>query len=156
NANFFHVYRNISTNEVQRNLILESGPAVLGLAQKAQPDVSPTPAPSPSPAASPKPSPSPKPAASPTPTPEDVKKEIDQTRQNIDVLTSTYEGFGFTPLSWQQIKSFAQSLGFWTVVQRDEAGNWGTGFWGFTLARNDEGVVLNRYNKKIANDCKET
>lgn len=148
NANFFRVYKNISQNQVQQNLILESGPAVLGLAKKAEPAVSPTPA------ATPPPRPSPTPAASPTPTP-DVKKEIEQTKQDIAVLTSTYEGFGFTPLSWQQIKSFSQSLGFWTALEMDEAGNFGTGVWGFTLARNDKGVVVNRANKPIAIDCQE-
>ncbi len=42
NANFFRVYKNISTNEVQRNLIAESGTGVLELARRSVPTPSPS------------------------------------------------------------------------------------------------------------------
>ena len=51
NANFFKVYSSLSTNEVKRNLVLESGQKVLEAAKKANPSSTPTPTPSPSPGA---------------------------------------------------------------------------------------------------------
>jgi hypothetical protein len=142
NANFFRVYKNISSNEVQRDLIAESAPAVLGLAQKVQSTPTPTPTPSPSPGANPsaRQSSSPNPTPTPTPagSPVDVKAEIDETRQNIAVLTGTYEGFGFTPLTWQQ------TFFYWKGLVAGE-----------TPLRDNNGVLLNGAGEKIFPDCVE-
>ena len=141
NASFFRVYKSISTNEVQKNLIVESGPAVLERARQARaqpgPAASPAPATSPAPAASPATSPAPDAAAvpSPEPSPVNIKDEVEKSRQEMAVLTSTYEGFGFSPLSLQQIDSF-----LWSIP-------------GYTLVRNDKGVVLDTANKEIPADC---
>jgi hypothetical protein len=154
NASFFRVYKSISTNEVQKNLIVESGPALLERARQARGQSAPAtmsaPSPAPSPslelsaAASPAPAPSPtaSPApgavavASPAPSPVNVKEEIEKSRQEMAVLTSTYEGFGFSPLSWQQVDSF-----LWSIP-------------GYTFVRNDKGVILDAANKEIPADCR--
>lgn len=192
NANFFSVYRDISTNEVQRNLIVENGPQVLEKARQARqqaaaaspaaappaaaplassspvpaslaaaastaafPQATPIPSPSASPLASPVASPTGPtlPIATPSASPVNVKDEIEQSRQEIEVLVSTYEGFGFSPLSGEQVESFLQSLGFWTGLQKPVHGQ--RGWWGFTLARNDKGVVVNQDNIPIPVDCQE-
>ncbi|MCA1576462.1 MAG: hypothetical protein LC794_03755 [Acidobacteria bacterium] len=166
NASFFRVYKSISTNEVQKNLIVESGPAVLERARQARTQPSPVaspaaatspalatfPAPetSPAPATSPASATSPAPATYPAsaissasnaavvpPPPVNVKDEIEKSRQEMAVLTSTYEGFGFSPLSVQQIDSF-----LWSIV-------------GYTLVRNEKGVVLDAANKEIPADCRD-
>lgn len=71
----------------------------------------------------------------------------------MEVLVSTYEGFGFSPLSGEQFRSFLQSLGFWTVFEEPIRGE--RGWWGYTLARNDKGVVVNADNIPIPVDCQE-
>jgi hypothetical protein len=158
NANFFRVYRDISTNEVQRNLIVENGPQVLEKArqarQQAPPSASPAASASPADSTSPlaTPIPSPTSAALATPTP-NVKQEIEQSRQEMEVLVSSYEGFGFSPISGEQFRSFLQSLGFWTVFEKPIRGE--RGWWGYTLARNDKGVVVNADNIPIPIDCQE-
>jgi len=160
NANFFRVYKSISTNEVQRDLIAESGPEVLALARKARVEPSPSSSPrstatasptpsqlsratasgTPSSSGSPSPTASPTASATPSPSPSpslDIKKEIDETRQNIAVLTGTYEGFGFAPLNWHQANYFLWSLAGWTP------------------ARNEKGVIVNKDNEEIDPDCHE-
>ena len=146
NANFFRVYRDISTNEVQRNLIVDNGPAVL---EKARQTRAATPIASVSPVAPPIPSQT----ASAAATPVNVTDEIEQSRQEMEVLVSTYEGFGFSPLSGEQVESFLQSLGFWTAFQKPIHGK--RGWWGLTPARNDKGVVVNDDNIPIPVDCQE-
>lgn len=164
NANFFRVYKSISSNEVQRNLIVDSGPEILKQAREIRatvadpaPAASPAPASAPSPVASPVASPAASPVASPTNSPVSVREEIERTRQEIDLLSSTYQGFGFTPLSGQQIRSFLWSTGIWT-------GFWdGKGrdnkvepaWWGFTLARNEKGIPVNESNQPVADLCQE-
>jgi len=110
NANFFQVYRSLSSNEVQRNLIIDKGPEILERSRQAQA------------------------FASPTPTPATVQEAIQQSREEIESLSSTYEGFGFTPLSTQQLQSFVRSLGVWTVVLPNGSG------WGQTLVEGPENV----------------
>src|SRR5688572_20418851 len=128
NASFFRVYKSISTNEVQRSLIVDSGPDVLERARQAREQAEPvTPEPAPLPDAPVVPS--------PEPSPVNVKDEIEKSRQEMAVLTSTYEGFGFSPLSLQQIDSF-----LWSIP-------------GYTLVRNDKGVVLDTANNEIPADC---
>lgn len=163
NANFFRIYRSLSTNEIQRDLIVASGPEVLERARKANEAA---PAPSQSPAATPTPSPTPPPTRSaaasstpnatpsPSPSPVSAKAEIEKTRQEINTLSSDYQAFGFSPISGQQVWSWIQSVGVWTVFEPNNKGQLGN-FWGFTLARNDKGVVVNRDNIPIPVDCKE-
>lgn len=161
NANFFRVYKSISSNEVQRNLIVDSGPEILKQAREVRTTASdPAPAESPSPAASPaspQASPEASPAASPTNSPVSVREEIERTRQEIDLLSSTYQGFGFTPLSGQQIRSFLWSTGIWTGLwngkgrDRKVEGAW----WGFTLARNEKGIPVNESNQPVPDLCQE-
>ena len=145
NANFFRVYKNISTNEVQRNLIVDSGPEILKRAsesrqattQAAQPAASP--------------------AATPSPSPVTIKEEIERTRQEIDLLSNTYQGFGFTVLSGQQVRSFLWSTGIWTGVLEGKGRDNKTepAWWGFTLARNDKGIPVNENNEPVLADCQE-
>jgi hypothetical protein len=97
NANFFRVYKNISTNEVQRNLIVDSGPEILKHSRESRDTGTQTA------------------AANPSPTPVNIKEEIERTRQEIDLLSNAYQGFGFTLLSGQQIRSFLWSTGLWTA-----------------------------------------
>ena len=130
NASFFRVYKSISTNEVQKNLIVESGPAVLERARKARNQADPVSLPAPSLA------PGAEIAPSPEPSPVNVTDEIEKSRQEMAVLTSTYEGFGFSPLSLQQIDSF-----LWSIP-------------GYTVVRNDKGVVLDSANQEIPTDCR--
>jgi len=91
NANFFQVYTSLASNEVQRNLIIEKGPEILERSKQA-------------------------PQASPTPTPANVQEALQQSREEIETLSNTYTGFGFTPISTQQLQSWVRSLGVWTVV----------------------------------------
>jgi hypothetical protein len=137
NANFFKVYSSLSTNDVRRNLVLESGERVLEAAKTGNPGLIPTPTPSPSPAATvtesvasavagPKgetPTPTPTPTPSPSPTP-DIKMLVEETQQDIDVYLSTYQEFGFAPLTMDEVRSWLMS-----VV-------------GQTLVRNEKGVPL--------------
>src|SRR5204863_6459787 len=66
---------------------------------------------------------------------DEAAKQITGARKDIDVLTSTYEGFGFTPLSWQQAYFFYKSLG------------------GYTPRRNAAGTILNKQGEEIAPNC---
>jgi len=114
NANFFNVYKSLSSNEVQRSLILEKGPEILEQSKRAQVQ------------------------ASPTPTPANVKEALQQSREEIETLSSSYQGFGFSPLSMQQLRSFFWSLGFFTAVAPDDSGNHSV--WGMALVEGPENV----------------
>ena len=114
NANFFNVYKSLSSNEVQRSLILEKGPEILEQSKRAQVQ------------------------ASPTPTPANVKEALQQSREEIETLSSTYQGFGFSPLSMQQVRSFIWSLGLFTAVAPDDSGNHSV--WGMALVEGPENV----------------
>jgi hypothetical protein len=116
NANFFQVYKSISTNEVQRNLIIDKGPDLLEQSRKARA------------------------AASPSASPVDFKQDIAQTRQDIDTLSSTYQGFGFEPVTGAQFKSFLWGLGGWTIVTHDGGGN--PSPWGQVRSTNADGTFL--------------
>ena len=153
NANFFRVYKSISANEVQRNLIVDSGPEILKHSRETrtvQPE--PTPVVSPSPAAL-----ATETQPSPTPTPVNIREEIERTRQEIDLLSSAYQGFGFTPLGGQQVRSFLWSTGIWTAFWDGKGRDNKTqpAWWGFTLARNEKGVPVNEYNEAVPVHCQE-
>jgi hypothetical protein len=114
NANFFHVYKSLSSNEVQRNLILDKGPELLEQSKRAQAQ------------------------ASPTPTPANVREALEQSREEIEALSTTYEGFGFSPLGMQQLQSFFWSLGLFTAVAPDDSGK--RSLWGMALVEGPENV----------------
>lgn len=150
NANFFKVYSSLSTNQVKQNLVIQSGEKVLDAARIAGP--APTPTPGPGPGMSPGTMAIAQPATaltvvdrqtatptltpSPSPTP-DIKKVVDETKQDIDVYLGTYQEFGFAPLTKDDVQSW-----FWSLF-------------GKTLARNDKGVPVNKDNIPIPRDCQE-
>lgn len=112
NANFFNVYKSLSTNEVQRNLIVDSGPALLEKSRQARATASPTP-----------------PNAN-----VDVKAELQRSSEEIETLSSTYQGFGFTPVSTLQVRKFLWSIGGWTAPFTDSSGQHSP--WGMNLVSN--------------------
>jgi len=114
NANFFSVYKSLSSNEVQRSLIVDKGPEILEQSKRALVQ------------------------ASPTPTPANVQEALQQSREEIESLSSTYQGFGFSPLSMQQLQSFFWSLGFITAVAPDDSGH--RSAWGMALVEGPENV----------------
>jgi len=114
NANFFQVYKTLSSNEVQRSLIVDKGPEILQLSRQANA------------------------SAAPTPTPANVQAALQQSREDIEVLSSTYQGFGFAPLSMQQLRSFLWSLGLWTIVAPDASGQ--RSVWGMALVEGPDNV----------------
>lgn len=110
NANFFQVYKSLSSNEVQRNLIIDKGPEIIERSKQAQVQ------------------------ASPTPPPANIQEALQQSREEIESLSSTYEGFGFTPLTTQQLQSWVRSLGVWTIVMP------GGSVWGQALEEGPQNV----------------
>ena len=146
NANFFNVYSNLSKNEVQTNLIVQNGQKVLDASRKANPSDTPTPSPTPAPKTTTtttaisdgsSPTPTPTPAASPSPT-VDIAKDVKETKENIDTLVNTYQQFGFSPLSMDQVEAWVTSL----LRQK-------------TISRNEKGVPLNKAGEPITSDCHE-
>lgn len=135
NANFFHIYRTLSSNEVQRNLVTEAGSAIVDRAKQAQ--------------ATETPAATPDATASPTP---DMKEQIEESRQAIQSLVETYEGFGFSPLTGQQFNAFLWSIGGWTAITEYN----GKRAWlGYRPARNPQGLVVNEDNIPIPPNCQE-
>jgi hypothetical protein len=105
NANFFEVYKSLSRNEIQRNLVADAGATLLNDLKQAQ-------------AAKANPAPTPNTNAPPAPSPkteEELKKDFDA----IDTLAGTYEGFGFKPLSAAQVSAF-----FWSWIPQDRTQWW--------------------------------
>ncbi|HKS11392.1 MAG TPA: hypothetical protein VJS13_17700 [Pyrinomonadaceae bacterium] len=137
NANFFLIYRTLSTNEVQRNLISEAGAGILDKNKPAQPAASPA-------------STAPDATASPTPS---LREEVEQSRQAIQSLVDTYEGFGFSPLTGEQFYTFLWSTGGWTAIAKDPYGN--HGWLGFRPAKNEKGLIVNDDNIPIPPNCQE-
>jgi hypothetical protein len=88
NANFFQVYRSLSRNEIQRNLVADAGATLLNDLKQAQ-------------AAKPNPAATPNPNASPSPTPK-TEAELQKDFQAIDKLSGAYEGFGFQAIEWRR------------------------------------------------------
>jgi len=133
NANFFRVYSSLSKNQVQTNLIVQNGQKVLDEAKKANPSPSstatptPTPKPTPTPLAGsattpPTPTPTtPTPTPAPSPTPVDITKAAAETKEDIDVYLSTYQEFGFAPLTMDDVQSWFNSI-FGRTLLRNEKG----------------------------------
>src|SRR5205823_3447712 len=132
NANFFKVYSSLSTNQVKQNLVIQSGEKVLDAGKIAYPSPAPTPTPSPNPRAMTTAQPAtvltvaggqtsaPTPTPSPSPTP-DIKKVVEETKQDIDVYLGTYQEFGFAPLTRDDVQSWLWSL-FGKTLARNEKG----------------------------------
>ncbi len=142
NANFFQIYRTISTNEVQKNLIADAGAKILEQSRKAEEAT----------------------AQSQPPPKVDVKKEFDKTKAEIEAYVTNYEQFGFAPLSTAQFGSFLWSLGGWTWLYdgkpdaKQNASATGTQpqtrfFSGWTISRNDKGIPVNKSGEPIYADC---
>jgi hypothetical protein len=121
NANFFQVYKSLSRNEIQRNMLVDAG-SDLVKDNAAQPSVTPT--------SRPNASPSPSPNSSPTP---NAVAELKKDLHDIDSLVGTYENLGFKPLSAEQLRAFIWSTGVWTKPWPDDNGyhSWG----GFKLTK---------------------
>ena len=156
NADFFRIYQSIAHDDVQRSLIVSKGQAILDAAKEAEKQSSaeakpaasvatptPTPAGVSSPrtqrpqvaVASPPPSqPTPSPKTSPTP---DEAKEVTDAANQVSGLMSSYEQFGFAPLSRDQIKT-------WIASVRGE-----------TQVRDAKGRILNKENEVIEKNCVE-
>ena len=121
NANFFQVYKSLSRNDIQRNMLVDAGADLVkdndaNASQGSKPAASPSPSPN----------------ASPTPKPNTVA-ELKKDLQDIDSLAGTYESFGFKPLSAEQLRAFIWSTGVWTKPWKDDNGfsSWG----GFKLTK---------------------
>jgi len=114
NVNFFNVYNSLVSNEVQRNLIADKGPEILEQSKRALA------------------------AASPTPTPKNVQEALAQSREEIEDLTRTSQGFGFSPLGMQQLQSFFWSLGLFTAVAADDDNHHSV--WGMALVEGPQDV----------------
>ena len=119
NANFFQVYKSLSKNDIQRNMLVDAGADLVknndaNATQGSKPAASPSPGSN----ASPKPN-----------TVGELKKDL----QDIDSLVGTYENFGFKPLSAEQFRAFLWSTGVWTKPWPDDNGyhSWG----GFKLTK---------------------
>jgi len=115
NANFFQVYKSLSRNEIQRNMLVDAG---ADLVKDNTPNATGTPTPAPNPNASPTPN-----------TVAELKKDL----QDIDSLVGTYESFGFKPLSSEELRAFIWSTGLWTRPWADDNGNYSWG--GFKLTK---------------------
>lgn len=104
NANFFNIYRNITTNDVTRNLIIQAGPAVLASAKARDAE----------------PSPSQSPAASPggttttqdpdQPSTEELLASLKELQKQIQGDANTYASFGFAPLTLAQVGTWLGTL----------------------------------------------
>jgi len=131
NANFFQVYRSLSRNEIQRNLVAEAGATLLNDLKQSQ-------------AAKANPAPAPNPNASPSPTTPKTEEELQKDFQAIDKLSGAYEGFGFKPLTGEEVSAFLWSLGVWTKPW----GTWG----GFRLDKTttNDGQEISVWNAQDA------
>jgi hypothetical protein len=150
NANFFRVYQSIVHNDVQRSLIVSKGADILASAKKqteeeakatATSTSTPTPTPTPrtrltkSAAANLEPNqPTPTPTPVATPTPDDAKA-IEEAARRVSDYVSTYEQFGFSPVTWDQV------------------GTWFASVEGQTQVRDAKGRILNKANQVIERNC---
>jgi hypothetical protein len=139
NANFFNIYQNITTNDVVRNMIIQSGPEVLARAKEAKASDStsnqeqrnqnqnsqPSPSPSSPPAGSPASvtlttttTTSPPTGVTTTTTTQGSDKQSTEElltsfrkiQERIKTDANTYASFGFAPLSWAGVRTWAGTL----------------------------------------------
>jgi hypothetical protein len=154
NANFFTIYNNISANEIQKNLIAEAGTKLLDDLKKEQgADKS---GETNKPADAAKPADEAKPDSQKTPpdkaSSNQIKQEVERTKQAIQLYVNSYEQFGFAPLSAQTIESFFRSSAI--IGRLWPCDNQSTS-WGCTIRRDEKGVSLNKNGEPIATDCVE-
>jgi len=157
NANFFRIYRDISTSDVKRAMIAEQAPRIMASAERQLKDQEATPSPSPSPTATIS-TPGTSRKSAPPQTQASLSPAVHQGTQNSveqDQTTSgseakddlmeagrmaaayveDFESFGFSPLTWDQTVGWFFSL------------------WGQTLLRDEKGRPVNAQNKPITKDC---
>jgi hypothetical protein len=160
NANFFTIYNNISANEIQKNLIAEAGTKLLDDLKKEQgadkSGETNKPADAAQPADAAKPADEAKPDSQKTPpdkaSSNQIKQEVERTKQAIQLYVNSYEQFGFAPLSAQTIESFFRSSAI--IGRLWPCDNQSTS-WGCTIRRDEKGVSLNKNGEPIATDCVE-
>jgi hypothetical protein len=125
NANFFNIYRNISANDVMRNLMVQKGQETLDRSRQSTATTPPLPA-APSPAPSPAPTTAQTTTASAPATPtgtatttaqaqdaatsEQLKKELADVRKAVESDVDLYSGFGFATLGWGQFREWLATL----------------------------------------------
>jgi hypothetical protein len=142
NANFFQVYTSLSKNEIQQNLVADAGADLLKQLQDAQATPSPQLFRPPTPNATPSPMP-------------DTVVELKKDFQAIDSFVGTYEGFGFKPLSTEELQAFVWSTGIWTRPWPDDYGNHGWG--GFKLTKElRDGNEISRWQVQSGRDWWES
>jgi hypothetical protein len=132
NANFFNVYKDISTSDAKRELILQSREQV-ERALTAQANASSTPNPN----------------ETAEQKAERVKKETGQTveawftasKKQIDESASTFTGYGFAPINGRDALTWLKTLPPWTKPEGSQKRVWFSGdWWGYRA--NDLKVLL--------------
>jgi hypothetical protein len=103
NANFFKIYKNISTDDVTRNLIVQAGPEYLARAK-------PTPSPTGTPDTT-----STQPSGAQTP--EELIETVNKFREGVRKDVDVFQSFGFAPLKWGD---FTGWLGSWSGVSSED------------------------------------
>lgn len=116
NADFFQVYKSISSNEIQRNMIADAGADLVKQLKQAQATQTPAAQPSQSPAQTATPNPNASASSQPA-------AELQKDLNVIDSLTDKYESFGFQPLSGEQLNAFFWSLGGFSRFSEDDNKN---------------------------------
>lgn len=155
NADFFRIYQRIAHDDVQRSLIVSKGPAILKTAQESEKQstessnvapANPAALPTSTPAHTPTPAAGSQTAAAnaaagqatptptPSPAPDDVK-DATEAANRVGNLVSSYEEFGFAPLTLDQISTWRASVG------------------GQTQLRDAKGRILNKDNAVIEKNC---
>ncbi len=147
NANFFRIYRDISTSDVKRSLIAEQAPTILASADRQLKAQGAAPSPSPTstiPTTTPRTSATPQTrssippevdAGAQSPNSEDAEEKLKEAGRVAASYIEDYESFGFSPLTWDQTRGWVRSI------------------WGQTLLRDERGRPVNELNKPITKDC---
>jgi len=151
NANFFRIYRDISTSDVKRAMIAEQAPSILASADrqlKAE-AASPSPSPTTTIQTTPRRSATPQTGSSVAverdagaqnsahegTTGEEAEEELKEAGRVVAGYIEDYESFGFSPLTWDQTRGWFRSI------------------WGQTLLRDERGRPVNEANQPITKDC---
>jgi hypothetical protein len=129
NANIFSIYKNIASSEVLQSQVMNAAPQIQKQASSSKDNPTSTPAqmpstesaaaqgrPSPTPAggiAIPNPGATPKPSPTSQPNAQQQKAELKQNVKDIQDYMTDYKGFGFSPLTPQQVGDFVRGTGIW-------------------------------------------
>lgn len=95
NANFFNIYKNISANDVTRNLIVQAGPEMLGRAEAAAKAQNPQ---------------SPPTADQVDQNTKDLLASIQKVRGQLRSDVDTYASLGFAPTKWADFRVWLTTL----------------------------------------------